>query len=251
MIPCNAARGRFEDALRGHLSGTDREELDRHLAACRPCVEAFGRIERQARAVASVGGAVEAPALLRRRVVAMLARGPGRPWKAALAGAVAAGLLVAGVFFLLTRQGADPLATLTREAVGDHIRVVLRQRAAPSPPEDPSTVRAVMGRVLDFAVPLPYAGNGGYRLVGGRPSYVLTREVACFYYRTPSSLATLFVLPSERLGGLGQRFSPSPQLRQEGKYGMAFWQSGALAYFLVSDASPDEILGLAEAIRRA
>lgn len=250
MIPCNAARGRFEDALRGRLGGTDREELDRHLAGCRACVEAFGRIERQARAVATAG-AVEVPARLRGRVVAMLGRRPGRPWKAALAGAVAAGLLVAGAFSLLIRPGDDPLVTLTREAVGDHIRVVLRQRAAASPPEDPSTLQAVMGRVLDFPVPLPYAGNGGYRLVGGRPSYVLNREVACFYYRTSSSLATLFVLPAERLGGLRERFPPSPQLRREGKYGMAFWQRGALAYFLVSDASPEEILRLAEAIRRA
>lgn len=250
-MTCESARWLFEDALRDRLAVADREELGRHLAGCSPCAEAYGRIERQARVVATFGTAVDAPVSLRRWALAVLVRrGRGPRWKSALAGAVAGALLVAGAFSILNRLAEDPLEMLTREVVNDHVRVVLRQRAVEAAPEDPKTLQTIMARVLDFPVPSPFPGNGVNRLIGGRPSYLLQREVACFYYRTPSSLATLFIVPVDRLGGLSRWFPSAPEVRKRGDYQMAFWRSDGLAYFLVSDSSSHELSALTEGIRR-
>lgn len=256
MSECDRARALLEDALHGHLGPDERHVVGAHLTRCTSCRALYDRVDRQRTVVAAFAPRPNAPPALR----AALSRPPAprRPagWLApALGGALAAtlllGLALAAHFdFALPPPPAGSLEALAREAVDDHVRVVLRRRSGASGPSDPKALQALMASVLDFPVPAPARGDGRFQLEGGRPSYVAGRAVACFYYRSPSAYASLFLLPLDRLGRAARAIPDAPEVRERSGHRVAFWRHGDYAYVAVSDGDADELAALATTLRR-
>lgn len=257
MSDCERVRALIEDSVHGRLEPHDQSLVASHLAQCPSCTTLHDAVDRQRAAVAAFAPRSMPPRDLRAAVLGELRRHRRRTWlRPALGGALAATLVLAVAFALALgvawpARAPSPFQALLREAVDDHIRVVLRQRAGPSAPHDLEAVHTLMGKVLDYRVPRPAAGDGAFRLAGGRPSYVMERPVACFYYQSPSAYASLFVLPLDRLGDAARSFAESPTVAQRDGRQMVFWKRAGFAYFVVSEAPTDAIMALAAALRRA
>lgn len=256
MSDCERVRALIEDAVHGRLDPRDRSVVTSHLARCPSCTTLHDAVDRQRAVVAAFAPRAAPPRELRSAVLQRLRR-RRRTWLLpALGGALAATLVLAAALALVPgvtgpARAPLPFQVLLREAVDDHIRVVLRQRAGPSAPRDLPAVHALMGKVLDYPVPRPAAGDGAFRLAGGRPSYVMGRPVACFYYESPSAYASLFVLPLDRLGDAARAFAERPSVTQRDGRRMAYWARAGYAYFVVSEAPADAVMALATALRPA
>lgn len=109
---------RFEKSIalyvEGDLAGRKARRVGEHLEACRECREFAARLEATQSAVKELRGeTVEEAALdgIRARVLERLGAMPAvRPaWSWRLASALAAAVLVAGVFWVATDRSAPPL----------------------------------------------------------------------------------------------------------------------------------------------
>lgn len=257
MSDCARVRDLMEDSVHARLGPEDSLLLASHLSRCQPCAALHDRVDRQRALVAAFAPRGAAPADLRALVLRKLTGAGRRAWlRPALGGALAASLLWIVALPLLLRlllapPSLAPFQVLVREAVNDHIRVVLRQRTGASGPSDPQALLALMAKVLDYPVPAPAPGEISFRLAGGRPSYLLEQTVACFYYQSMSAYASLFVLPLDRLGKAAAAFAEAPSVAEHGGYRMVYWKQRGYAYLLVSEAAAEQILPLATAIQRA
>ncbi|OGL14144.1 MAG: hypothetical protein A3F92_00740 [Candidatus Rokubacteria bacterium RIFCSPLOWO2_12_FULL_71_22] len=247
---CGEARDLFEDAVHGRLEATAEGRLAAHLSACPTCAALRERLDRQRSAVAALAPRPVAPPELRARLLRGL---PGARRHArlgpALAGALAASLVwfLAGTLLpLLTSPGA--FERLADEAVDDHVRVVLRQRSGAAGPGEPETLQRLMVDALGYEVPAPRPGDRDFRLAGGRPSYVLKRPVACFYYRSPHGYASLFVAPVDQLEDPARSVGPTPAVIERRGYRLAAWARGGFLYVLVSEAPAADVTRLAAAL---
>ncbi len=251
MSECARALDLIEDGVHGRLEDEAARFLAEHLAICRACGLAYGRIDRQRALVTGFASRPTAPADVRAAVSRKFRR--ERWWvllRATVGGAVAAALLVAIALesgLMVWRPGT--FEVLAREAVDDHIRVVLRQRSGAGGPTGAGESLAAMQPLLDYTLPAPAAGTDRFRLAGGRPSYIHGQPVACFYYRGAGNYASLFVVPLERLHGAARRFAAAPEVDERDLHRIAYWRQGAYAYLLVSDAPVREMLPLAAALR--
>ena len=254
MTDCSTVHDLIHDSVHGRLGPEAHAAVAAHLDACRACRTLHERVSRQRAEVAFAAGAVEAPPELRAALLRSFSWPSRQGWLApALSGALAAILVLLTAATLLlpvTSPPPSPVGALVREAVDDHIRVVLRQRSGATGPSDPEVLKRLMGRVLDYPVPAPIPGGGQFRLAGGRPSYVAGHAVACFYYQGAAAYASLFVLPVDRLRE-GASFTEAPVLTGRDAYRVAYWTRGGLAYVLVSDAAEGETRELAALLLRS
>lgn len=250
MTDCTRARDLIEDAVHGHLGPDAAGFVARHVAVCSACALAHERVDRQRALVASFAPRLRAPDELRAAVGAAFRRTRRARWRPLLVGALAAGLVL-GVAWAsgLVAWRPGMWEVVVREAVDDHIRVVLRQQTGATGPSDATTLQRLSAAVLDYPVPRPGAGDTRFRLAGGRPSYIVGQRVACFYYRSDLGYASLFVLPLDRLTASARRLGPTPSMSERNGYRLAHWRREGYAYVLVSDAPPADVLALASALR--
>lgn len=251
MTDCARALDLIEDDVHGRLENGQARFLAEHLENCAACRVAHSRLDRQRGLVAGFIPRPAAPPDVRRAVSGMFRRERRRMViRGVVGGVVAATLLVAlalAAGLLAWRPGVFDV--LAREAIEDHIRVVLRQRSGAGGPTGVTEILASMQPLLDYTVPAPPGGTDRFRLAGGRPSYIHGQPVACFYYRGAGNYVSLFVVPLERLHGAARRFAAAPEVDERDLHRIAYWRQGAYAYLLVSEAPVRDLLPLAAALR--
>lgn len=249
---CARALDLIEDGLHGRLEPDASRFLARHLAACDGCAQVHERIDRQRAMVAGLASRPVAPPAFRAAIRARLRR----PSLAVRLRPVLTGALVASAVLALALlsgrvvRAPETFEVLAREAVDDHIRVVLRQRTGARGPSDAAELQALMEPAVNYRVPRPGEGDERFVLAGGRPSYINGQAVACFYYRAPAAYASLFVVPAANLRRAATRFASTPGLSERGAYRLVYWRQDDYAYVLVSDAPASEVLPLAQSLQR-
>lgn len=250
MSDCAPFLALVEESVHGRLDDAGRRLLLEHLMRCRSCAVVHERVDRQRGALAAFAPAPTAPPELREHVRRALAASRRTRWLRPALAAAALALVVMAVLVGAGERFSRPggLDRLLADAVDDHIRVVLRQRARAAEPDTPEALRVLMARALAFEVPLPPAAGGPFRLTSGRPSYVGGQPVACFYYAGSAGYASLFILPLDRLGPAGSGFGPAPALTDRGAYHTAYWRRAGYAYVLVSEGRRSDFLALGSAL---
>jgi anti-sigma factor RsiW len=187
-----------------------------------------------------------APEALHRRLRLLVAprrAEPLRPrWQAALAPALAAGvvLVAGGLLVGHTGREAGDGGALAVEAVNDHLRVLARQQ----PPEIASggshRVKPWFEGKLDFAPDVVVPAGGDVRLVGGSLGYVFDRKAAVLEYAVRGHAVTLLVFRAD-----GLRWPGAGESARAG-WNVVLWRAGDLGHALVSDLSAAELARLAE-----
>jgi len=164
-----------------------------------------------------------------------------RPWRrwfdAALvfgAGAATAWLLLASVAL---PGAADRLGD---EIAGSHVRSLMAAHLTDVASSDRHTVKPWFAGKLAFSPPVHDLAAQGYALTGGRLDVIDGRPVAALVYREREHVINLFVWPAPA-------DAPSAQTRQG--FSLAAWTQGGMQFWAVSDASPQDLQGFAQALR--
>ena len=190
-----------------------------------------------------------APAKLKRRLGLLMVRSaPGAtPALHALtlrarfvAPAMAAGLalVVGGVFTQRHLSQDAALASLTGEAVNDHLRVLVSQHPVEIESGGKHQVKPWFEGKLDFAPEVPALEDTELRLRGGSVGYVFDRKAAVLVYALRQHLVTLLVF---RTKGLDWPDASAGQVGPARGFNVVLWRGGELGYALVSDANAKEL----------
>jgi anti-sigma factor RsiW len=253
---CEDVRRQLHEFRKGRLEAGPHGEVATHLEGCVACASA----DRAERALDEL---LEqrlprhaAPSTLKRRLQLLMgrpARAPGpehhapTQWTRLVAPVMAAGLaLAAGVVFMQrsSSQGSA-LASLTAEAVNDHLRVLASQHPVEIESGGKHQVKPWFEGKLDFAPEVPALEDTELRLRGGSVGYVFDRKAAVLVYALRQHLVTLLVFRAEGLtvpDASGERAGPVRGREASSRgFNVVLWRSGELGYALVSDANAKEL----------
>jgi anti-sigma factor RsiW len=259
---CEDVQLRLHDFLERRLDPALGAEVGAHLESCAAC----GSAERAEHALDEVLEQrlprYEAPAALSRRLALLMgraasARSATLRWTRVLVPAMAAGFALLAVGVVLQR-GSSPrsdLASLTSEAVNDHLRVLASQHPVEIESGGMHQVKPWFEGKLDFAPVVPAPEGSELRLQGGSVGYVFDRKAAILVYRLRLHVVTLLVFRPE---GLTWPESGSKQLgpargseTSTRGFNVVLWQNGGLGYALVSDVNAEELTGVAAQLATA
>jgi anti-sigma factor RsiW len=129
---------------------------------------------------------------------------------------------------------------LEREVASAHVRSLMAEgHLNDVVSTDQHTVKPWFQGKLDFAPVVNDLAPSGYPLTGGRLDYIDGRPVAALTYRSRLHVLNLFEWPAADAG------DAKPELVTRNGYSIVRWKRGGLQYWLVSDASPADLLKFA------
>jgi anti-sigma factor RsiW len=243
----------------GELDDRERAEAEAHLSVCAPCrrrADAQGRVRLalRSRLQETLGArATPAPAALRERVTAALARERRPLWRRVLSPipVAAAAACAAGALVVLVWHGGD--AGLVAEAVKKHNRDLPLEVMTASVGVD--SIPAWFEGKLDFRPAPPRFGKDGVRLVGARLSHLREWPAAYMRYELPRGKAGLFIVddPDGRFDATGREVKDGVRtirLQSANGYNVAVWRDDEIVYSLVSDLDEAALFELVRTAQR-
>lgn len=225
----------------GNIDDLDRDLVDRHLSACRPC-RGRVRAEQAVHALictrrSALGGDPVPPALRARcallgRPAALLLRTPTRRARAtgfALAASLV--LVVAGAFvFEATGRSTRVLAA---ELTADHMKCFRVIDSGLGAHQGPQAVESSMASSFGWQMRLPeHADRAGLELVGARRCVYGQGVVAHLMYRHNGTPVSIFMLPN--------RARPEELIEVMG-HQAAIWSVGDRTFVLIAREPRDEV----------
>jgi anti-sigma factor RsiW len=248
-MDCTELQRSIDAYLDGEFDDRERAEAEAHLGACSRCRESAerqGRIRSALRAklreaMAAPAQAGRAPAHLRERVEASLARQHRPLWRRAFAPIPAATLAAcAGALVVLLSHSGD--AALVEEAIRVHHRSLPLE-------VDAAAMPGWFAGKLDFQPAVPHFTASGTRVEGARLSNLREWPAAYVRYQLPRGHAGLFIVddPDGRFDAPGREVHVGPQLVRVVNargYNVAVWRQDEIVYSLVSDLDEDALFQL-------
>lgn len=256
-MDCGDVRTNLHDLQRRRLPPSERDEILAHVQGCEACTRAAEAEEALDDLLAHRLPRHAAPPGLRRRLESMVASGieparrERRRWMQLVAPALAAGLALATGVLLLDRAAvreSSALASLTGEAVNDHLRVLASAHPVEIESGGPHQVKPWFEGRLDFAPVVPAPEGSEVRLQGGAVGYFLDRKAAVIVYAVRLHAVTLLVFRTQGLEwpASNQSLGPVPASASSARgFNVVLWRAGELGYALVSDVSLPDLVGLA------
>ena len=236
----------------GELDPASALDLERHAEVCPRCATARERV-RDLRGALAAAPYHRAPAGfetdVRKALGINVAAAPEAPvvlhhpaaWRRWIA--VAACLLVGATITLLTWQlspSARPDPVLA-ELVSAHVRSLMADHLLDVPSSDRHTVKPWFAGRLDFSPTVRDLSAAGFPLAGGRLDYIDGRQVAALVYRHDQHVINCFTWPAYGY--------PPHGVRTVSGYTILEFTRAGQSWHLVSDASPDTLQQLAQALR--
>jgi anti-sigma factor RsiW len=155
---------------------------------------------------------------------------------------IALGAVVAGVA-LSTHRSAE-ISPFADELVESHVRAQVSGRDIDVISTDRHTVKPWFNGRLDYSPPVEDLAASGFPLQGGRLDYLAHQRVAVLVYRYGKHVIDVYVFPQH---GSGMTGAPSTQGREG--YSIAHWNAEGMSWWAISDAAPDALTGLENALK--
>lgn len=233
---------KIEPYLDGELNAEDMRAMDAHLRQCSSCSADMMSQLQMKRAVKMAGLRYSPSAALRAKIQRETLRNTSLSWQRWLAIPVLAVLLIGlGLYFLQIRHGRNQVVS---ELIDLHVATL----ASPNPVDvvstDRHTVKPWFQGKIPFTFSLPELTNADFTLIGGRVAYLGQTPGAQLIYQIRKHQISVFIFQSRSSippSASGKRLSFSTES----------WNSNGLRYFVIGDASGDDIHRLAQLLKSA
>jgi anti-sigma factor RsiW len=229
-MSCENNRELLSAYVDGELDLVRSLEIESHLETCPACARIVQNQRTLGTALRAGSLHYHPPRHLEPRIRASL-RGPRRiNWPIL---AVAASLLVAGIFFFGSRPAPQNL--VAQEVLDSHLRSLLPGHLADVQSSDRHTVKPWFAGKLDFSPPVADFAAEGFPLTGGRIDSVNGRTVAVLVYQRARHVINAYVWPSPN--------SPKSQVNATtlNGYNILHWTHAGLEWWLASDLNSQEL----------
>src|SRR5271170_6864739 len=239
---------KLDTYLDGELPADEMRELDAHLRGCPPCAaDVLGRLQMK-RAVHSAGMRYRPSPEFRERVRKSIAAKPRRSPIAGWLGAAVALVLIIGFVTLSVRRGEMRRHEAFSELADLHVATLASANPVDVISTDRHTVKPWFQGRIPFTFNLPELQGSEFVLVGGRVAYLGQSPGAELIYQIRKHQISVFIF-QER--GVGSELGSSAQSAKELSFNVETWNQGGLRYFVIGDASADDLRTLADMFKKA
>jgi anti-sigma factor RsiW len=255
-VVCESWKAKLDTYLDGELPEAEMRTFDAHVRSCPSCsADALTRVQMK-RAIQVAGKRFTPSAEFRKRMQLSIAPKLRRRFRLRwMLAATAAVILVVGTLtsvYFGTRSGRD---LAYRDQVFSEIADLHVATLASSSPvdvisTDRHTVKPWFQGKIPFAFDLPELRNSEFSLLGGRMTYLDQTPGAHLIYDVRKHHISVFVFQerSLRLPAMSDEGFLSPKKLP---FKMETWSQGGLRYFVIGDASAENIDSLAKLFKAA
>jgi len=244
---------KLDACIDGELPADDACALHEHLRGCPACTAELLRLTQQKSAVHAAALAFAPDPAFRARIQARIRTSstPHRPslrnwrWLPILATAAALLLLIAGVLTL--RHDARSDAQLVSELVDQHVATLASSNPVDVISTDRHTVKPWFAGKIPFSFNLPELQDSPFTLAGGKLSYLGQSPGAQLIFNIRQHRISVFVFQDRDTADAPQRDLSDTTLAFE----VRSWRHNGLRYFVIGDASPQDIDKLSALIKAA
>ena len=234
---------KLDTYLDGELPASEMSALDGHVRTCPDCAaNVLSRLQLK-RAVQMAGKRYSPGLELRQRVQQIAnVKQPHRRWLWQIVAVAAAFLIVLGISLIQIRR-----TNYARQVYSEITDLHVTTLASASPVDvvstDRHTVKPWFEGKIPFTFNLPELQNSEFSLVGGRVSYLEQKPGAQLIYRIRKHQISVFIFPEE------SALSVDSGLRRRSTFEVQSWIQGNLRYFVIGDATGDDISKLVELLK--
>jgi anti-sigma factor RsiW len=249
-MPCEHWTEKLDTYLDGELPAAESRALDGHLRGCPTCAAlALSRVQ-QKRAVHAAGQRFTPDPAFRARIQkAIAAPKPTlwtRSWLPVFITATAAVLLTASAFLLTLQHNRTSDQQLLSELVDQHVATLASANPVDVVSTDRHTVKPWFAGKIPFTFNLPELQGSPFVLVGGRVSYLTQSPGAELIFRVRQHQISVFIFQDQ---------ATTPRTSESVSTALSFqvrtWHHNGLQYFVIGDASPQDLDNLSELIKNA
>jgi anti-sigma factor RsiW len=241
---------KLETYLDGGLPASEMQDLDAHLRSCPSCAaDVLSRLQMR-RAVHSAGKRYSPSPEFRERIRKSIATKPRRAPILVWLGATAAValLLIAGLLTISVRQQQTQRQNTLSELADLHVATLASINPVDVISTDRHTVKPWFQGKIPFTFNLPELQNSEFTLVGGRVAYLGQAPGAELVYQVRKHQISVFIFQDR---AVGQELGSSSQSQKEVSFNLESWNQDGLRYFVIGDASSDDIRNLADMLKKA
>ena len=246
---CETWREKLDVYLDGELPASDARTLSEHLRGCSGCAaEALSRVQ-QKRAVHTAGLRFAPDMAFRARVQASIAERPSRRrtwfWLPALATAVA--LVMVGTLFFIANRSRRGEQRLMSELADLHVATLASSNPVDVVSTDRHTVKPWFAGKIPFTFNLPELQDSPFTLAGARVSYLNQSPGAELIYHLRQHQISVFIFQERAVGDV----RTPDAVRSALSFNVRTWNHNGLRYFVMGDASPQDLDKLSELMKSA
>ena len=250
-MACELWAGKLDAYADGELPPADERAVREHLRGCVSCAADSVELLQAKRAVQAAASKRFLPdAGFRARIQKTFAapRNPRRNfnWLPAWAAVVAALLVVVALSLTYDRNRVRE-----RQLVGELADLHVATLASANPVDvvssDRHTVKPWFQGKIPFTFNLPELAGSPFVLVGARISYLNQTPGAELIFRLRQHQISVFILQDRAVGTV----LPKEMARTELSFNVQSWSRNGLRYFVIGDASADEVDKLSSLLKSA
>lgn len=254
-MACEPWTSKLDGYFDGELSAGEARALQQHLRGCAACAaEGLARVQQKLAVKAAGQRFVPDPAFRARMERSIAARRPSatfasrrRGWLPVFEIATVAAVLLIGaaLFWTLHRgRGEQPLIS---ELVDQHVATLASANPVDVISTDRHTVKPWFAGKIPFTFNLPELQDSPFVLVGGRVSYLSQSPGAELIFRVRQHQISVFIFQEKDVTEVRENETVRTALSFE----VRNWRHNGLRYFVIGDASAQDLEKLSELIKGA